>query len=183
LPRFAASRTGCAWLPLLALGGCATTVTVTPLLPGAAARCEIRARVSYDGNPEYLPVALQRDSGGAHAVVFRYSYEAKYGLDALPVGVQLVNPLNLFGFPTGSNTLVISARLEVVRDETIVRSYGAAAAMKRSGTMFSEGETFTEMRRRGLILVRDNIAGQVCHDQAVLTGLDAGAADSAIHSQ
>lgn len=37
--------------------------------------------------------------------------------------------------------------------------------MKRSQSMFSEGETLADMRRRGLLLVRDNIAAQVCADQ------------------
>ena len=31
--------------------------------------------------------------------------------------------------------------------------------------MFGEGETLTEMRRRGLLLLRDNISSQLCADQ------------------
>ena len=56
-----------------------------------------------------------------------------------------------------------------MRGDTTIRSY--AAAMKHSGNVFSEGETFTDMRRRGLQLVRDNLTRQLCKDQSVIETL------------
>jgi len=171
LPRFSAGQYVCARvLLILVLAGCTTTVNVTPTIEGTAA-CEVRGTISYEGNREYLPGALVADSEPAPAVVFRYTFDAQYGLKAVPVGAQLVNPLNFVGFPTGTDSVVITGRLEVVRGGSIIRTYGSAAAMQRSGTMFSEGETFTEMRHRGLLLVRDNISRQICRDQAVLAQL------------
>ena len=43
--------------------------------------------------------------------------------------------------------------------------------MQRSATVFSEGETFTEMRRRGLLLVGGNLSAQLCHDEALLAAM------------
>ncbi len=159
-------------MPCVALAGCETTVTVTPQLAAKNAHtCQIHAAVRYDGKPDYLPAALVPDPSASGQMAFRYSYEAQYGLKEISPFLSFVNPLTLFGFPTGSDNVVVTGRVDMVRGEAIVRSYGAAAAMKRSGTVFSEGETFTELRRRGLLLVRDNLSGQLCKDQAVLTTL------------
>jgi hypothetical protein len=118
---------------------------------------------------------LIRDVGTTASVTLRYSYDAKYGLEQLPNSVTPVNPLTLIGFPTGSDSLVISGRLEVLRDGNVVRSYAAASAMKRTGTILSEGDTFTDMRRRGLLLVRDNVSAPLCSDMPTLSELLAGA--------
>ena len=165
---------GVAALAALALSGCATTVMVTPQLSGATPACQIQAPVAYEGNAAYLPGALIPTTAAAAVTVLRYSYDSQYGLSQLPGAVAVVNPLMLVGFPEGSNSLVLSARLEVLREGATVRSYAAVAAMKRTSTMFSEGETLTEMRRRGLLLVRDNISAQICRDQTTLTQLLAG---------
>jgi hypothetical protein len=86
--------------------------------------------------------------------------------------VQLVNPLHLIGLPTGTSSVSIIGRLDVMRDGSVVRSFAAVVTMQRSASMFTEGETFTDMRHRGLLLVRDNISVQVCADlpatQAIL---------------
>jgi hypothetical protein len=55
--------------------------------------------------------------------------------------------------------------------------------MKHSGNVFSEGETFTDMRRRGLLLVRDNLTSQLCKDQSVIETLLADRPTTAKGSQ
>lgn len=166
------AQTALALLPWLLTAGCATTVSITPTLSAKdTGACEIRAPVRYDGKAEYLPGALTVDQTASERPVFHYAYEAQYGLKEIPPGIMLVNPLTLFGFPTGSDNVVVTGYLDLVRDQTTLRSYAAAAAMKRTGTVFSEGETFTEMRRRGLLLVRENISRQLCKDQAAIEAL------------
>ena len=163
-----------AWLwmaPCAALAACATTVSITPSLSMAKSSCQIHAAVSYDGKPEYLPGALVADPGAAAAPGFRYSYEAQYGLNEFNPFLVMVNPLTLVGFPTGTDNLVVTGRVDLVRGTTVIRSYAAAAAMKRSGSVYYEGETFTEMRHRGLLLVKDNLSVQLCQDQTVLKTL------------
>lgn len=156
----------------LALPGCATEVVITPQLADKSTpKCQIHAAVRYDGKPDYLPSALVPDSSASGISVIRYSYEAQYGLKEFSPILLLVNPLVLVGFPTGNDNLVVTGRVDVVRGDTTLRSYAAAAAMKRSATVFYEGETFTEMRRRGLLLVGDNLSQQLCKDQETLVTL------------
>ena len=159
-------------LACITLAGCATSVTLTPKLPDKqVSTCQLHGAVQYDGKPEYLPAALGGEPGPPGPVAFRYSFEAQYGLNPMNDFIQLVNPLELFGFPVSSDNMVVTGRVDVVRGDTVIRSYGAAAAMKRSSTQFSEGESFTDMRRRGLMLVRDNLSGQLCHDEALLVAM------------
>jgi hypothetical protein len=157
--------------PCAALAGCATTVSITPTLASAKSSCQIHAAVSYSGRPEYLPGALVADASVVEGLGFRYSYEAQYGLKEFNPALVIVNPLTLVGFPTGRDNLVVTGRVDLVRGATVIRSYAAAAAMKHSGSIFYEGETFTEMRRRGLLLVKDNLSAQLCQDQTVLKKL------------
>jgi hypothetical protein len=166
------ARTALCVAACLALFGCATEVAVTPQLSEKSPRqCQIHAPVRYEGKQDYLPGALIQDPGASATTEIRYSYEAQYGLKEVPPILSFVNPLVLVGFPTGTDNLVVTGRVDVVRGDTTLRSYAAAAAMKRSSTVFGEGETFTEMRRRGLLLVGDNLSGQLCKDQETLAAL------------
>ena len=150
------------------LGGCSTSTLVTPEIAAPVpANCTIFGHVSYDGNRDYLPDVLTDDPDRPADSVLRYTHEDHYGRDDLPTGVQLVNPLHLVGMPTGSSSLSILARLDIMREGGVVRSFAAVAVMERSESMFSEGETFTEMRRKGLMLLKKNISAQVCADRSV----------------
>ena len=171
-------------LACIALAGCTTTsVVITPQLAEKnTATCQIHTSVRYEGKPDYLPAALVADPAASGQVTFRYAYEAQYGLKETNFFLTAVNPLTLVGFPTGSDSLVITGRVDVVRGDETVRSYVAAAAMGRSSTVFYEGETFTDMRRRGLLLVRDNLSGQLCHDEALLVAMLNDATASSLKS-
>jgi hypothetical protein len=159
-------------LAFVVLPGCATSVVVTPpLTETSVSTCQIHARVSYDGNPDYMPRALVVDPGASGQTTFRYAYDAQYGLKEPNPLIAVVNPLILVGFPTASDNLVIAGRVDIVHGDQTIRSYVAAAAMKRSSTVFYEGETFTEMRRRALLLVRDNLGSQLCRDQILLVSM------------
>jgi hypothetical protein len=160
---------------LLCITGCETSVMMTPDLGrGGPGTCTIRAPTSYEGNPDYLPQTLAAEPVAAQATILRYTYNTQYDAKQGITALQVVNPLLIVGFPTGSNSTTVTGLLEVVRGGQTIRSYGAACAMKRSGTVFSEGETLTAMRRRGLLIVRDNISAQICRDQPTLqTLLDA----------
>ena len=157
---------------LVCITGCETRVMMTPDLGrGTTGTCTIRAPVSYEGNPDYLPQAVAAEFVAARATVLRYTYNTQYDAKQGITLMQVVNPLLIVGFPTGSNGETVTGLLEVVRGGQTIRSYGAASAMKRSSTVFSEGETLTAMRRKGLLLVRDNISAQVCRDQQTLQPL------------
>jgi hypothetical protein len=164
--------TGCAAALLFGLAGCETNVVMTPdLRPPAPGTCLIRAPVSYEGNPDYLPQVIATEAVADPTITLRYTYNAHYDAQQGITPLQVVNPLLIAGFPTGSNSASVTALLEVIREGQTIRSYGAACAMKRSATVFSEGETLTAMRRRGLLLVRDNISAQICSDKQTLQAL------------
>jgi hypothetical protein len=168
----------------LGFGGCATSVTLTPRLSGTTSRnCEIHAPVRYDGNPDYLPTVLVQDANVSQAVTLRYRYDVNYDAQPLPDVATMVNPLTIFGFPTGHDYISIVGSLEFIRADATVRSYGAAAGLKRTGTVFGEGDSFTDMRRRGLLLVRDNISVQLCRDRTVLARLLGASPDDDSSSQ
>jgi hypothetical protein len=151
-----------------ALTGCSTSTLVTPdIAASVAPGCTVFGHVSYEGNRDYLPEVLMDDPDRPIDSVLRYTHEDHYGRNDVPAGIQLVNPLHLVGMPTGSSSLSILARLDILRGGAIVRSFAAVATMERSQSMFSEGETFTEMRRKGLLLVKKNISAQVCADLPV----------------
>jgi len=171
-------------LPLAVLAGCATDVTVTPQLAEKnIPPCQIHGLVRYQGKPEYLPSALVPDQAPPSQIAFEYSHAVQYGLKETDPLVTFVNPLTLFGFPTGADNLIVTGRVDLVRGDATIRSYAAAAAMKHSGNVFSEGETFTDMRRRGLLLVRDNLTSQLCKDQSVIETLLADRPTTAKGSQ
>jgi hypothetical protein len=160
------------WLAIVTatamLGGCSTSILITPQVAAPAApECQVRGHLAYEGNRDYLPAVLIDDPGRPADSILRYAHEDHYGRDDLPTAVQLVNPLHLIGMPTGSGTLSIAARLDVMRGGVVVRAFGAVVTMERSESMFSEGATFTEMRRNGLMLLKNNISAQVCADQSV----------------
>jgi hypothetical protein len=170
--RFRCLHTALAVGLLICTAGCATTVLTTPDVPrGATGSCTIRAPMSYGGKPDYLPRAIAAEPVAAQATFLRYTYDTQYDAKQAVTLLQVVNPLLIVGFPTGSNSGTITGLLEVVREGRTIRSYGAACNMKRSSTVFSEGETLTDMRRRGLLLVGANISAQICQDQQMLQTL------------
>jgi hypothetical protein len=174
------------WVPLLlgCLAGCETEVTLTPAVSAQAPpTCVIAAPLSYDGQPAYLPQVITAEPAADHATVLRYSYDAQYNAKQQATALQPLNPLLIVGFPTGSNAITVSGVLEVLRDGKPVRAYAAACALKRTSTVFSEGETLTVMRRRALFLVRDDISAQICRDQQGLRALLAGDPPSIANKQ
>lgn len=160
---------------LAGLNACQTQVMLTPKLSSTlAAPCVISATVSYEGKADYLPRVISIESPTDSHTVLRYSYNTEYDAKQQVTALQLFNPLLISGFPTGSNAIAVSGLLEVVRDGQPVRTYAAACALRRSSTVFSEGETLTDLRHKGLALVRDNISAQMCQDAQGLQALLAG---------
>jgi hypothetical protein len=157
---------------LLCLAACQTQVMLTPRVSAGAPRnCVIAAPLSYDGKPDYVPQVLSAEPAADQPTILRYTYNTQYDAKQQVTVAQAFNPLLIAGFPTGSNAITVSGQLEVLREGNPVRTYAAACALKRSSTVFSEGETMTELRHRGLMLVRDNISAQVCQDQQGLRAL------------
>lgn len=111
-----AARAVAAGLSFVLLVACSTSIHLAPARQGSPRMdCAVLGHVAYGGNPEYLPAVLVEDASRPVDAVLRYVHEQHYGRNAVPAGVQVVNPLHLAGFPTGESTLPVIGRLDVMR--------------------------------------------------------------------
>lgn len=160
---------------LVVLVACGTTMVVTPdLKPTAGVDVRVRGKIIYDGNREYLPRTIADHPAGESGLAFQYTYDVIHGKDNVPQILPLLNPLTLVGFPIGEDTVLIVGRLEISKKDQAVKTYSATAGLDKMRNMFWQGETFSELRRKGLIAVRDNIEAQMNQDRALLSELEPG---------
>jgi hypothetical protein len=101
-------------------------------------------------------------------LTLRYRYEVTYGRDAVHQALIFFNPLTIIGFPIGTDTVVVTAKLAVLKGNFQVKEYTAVCILDKHRTIFWEGETLSELRRRGLLAVRDNIETQMYGDRDLL---------------
>jgi len=128
--------------------------------------------IDYDGNKEYLPRTVTADASLGHPLILRYRYEVTYGRDSVPSAIPALNPLTIVGFPIGADTVVVTGKLEILKGGSVVKTYSAVCMLDKTRTAFSEGETLSEIRRRGLLAVRDSIEAQMYADQDMLRDID-----------
>ena len=128
----------------------------------------------YDGNREYLPRTIATASIEPVGLTLRYSYDVRHGRDRVPQLLPLFNPLSIVGFPIGEDTLAVEGRLEILRGMEVIKTYTAACILESSRNLFWPGETYSEMRRKGLFAVRDNIETQMQRDREYLSTLSTG---------
>jgi threonine synthase len=56
----------------------------------------------------------------------------------------------------GKNSVAVRGRLEIVKGTEVVKTYESNATLTSRASLLYEGETYSEMRRRGLLGVRDS---------------------------
>ena len=153
----------CALSSLLA---CATQTTVDPpLATSAETGRTLGVRVEYKGLADYVPRSLRNEAQAS--LVARYTTDARTQRDDTPAAIVMYNPLTIFGFPTGSSTVSASGTLEVLSADRVVRQYRAAATVKKRNSLYT-GDSLTELRKRALIAVRDNLDAQLLGDWEAL---------------
>jgi hypothetical protein len=153
----------------LIFSACATNVVITPDLAIVQSNdFSLSGNIDYQGNADYLPRTVSAESHPGATLTLRYRYEVTYGRDAVPQALSLFNPLTIIGFPIGADTVVVTAKLEVLKESTQVKTYTAVCILDKHRTIFSEGETLSELRKRGLLAVRDNIETQMYGDRDLL---------------
>jgi len=124
----------------------------------------LKGKLIYEGNKEYLPRVLIDEPATNPKIEFKYTYGVFYGKQDVPGVLALYNPLTIVGFPTGENTVTVIGRLDILRGEEVMKSYGSSCVLEKMRNLFSEAN-FTEMRKKALIAVRDNIDSQICSDK------------------
>ena len=153
----------------LALCGCAPTrysdgdpSAQTQNVPAVPALI-IPARIRYDGNRDYLPRSLSDGTGEAQFTAV-YVYQVIYDAEK-EHPLTVFNPLLIAGMSKSDDAVTILAQLEMFDGNELVRKYEKSVVLSKSKTLFSEGQTLTEMRRNGLLHVRDDIDRRIAADR------------------
>jgi hypothetical protein len=124
--------------------------------------------VRYSNNPDYLPRTIRNSETAHGGIGFKYDYSIGYGKDALPEVLPLLNPLTWLGFPVGSDSLVVVGNLEILDNGAVLKTYSAVCVIEKTRSLFYQGKTSSELRRKGLLAVRDNIENQMMNDREEL---------------
>jgi hypothetical protein len=143
-------------------------ITITPDLPIVHSDdFSVVGKIDYEGNAEYLPRTISAEPHPGATLTLRYRYEVTYGSDTANQALALLNPLTIAGFPIGADTVVVTAKLAVLKGNFQVKEYTAVCVLDKQRTIW-EAETLSELRKRGLLAVRDNIETQMYGDRDLL---------------
>lgn len=155
----------------LLFSACATKMTIVPPMePLAKVEFSVPGQIAYEGKREYLPRTLVEGPAG-NGLVLRYTFDVAYGKDRTDAAAHLFNPLVMFGFPIGEDSVAVVGTLVIERRGEAVKTYTATCGFEKTRNLFSEGETYSELRLRGLACVRDNIEAQMHTEREFLSRL------------
>ena len=153
-------------LLLFVVAGC-STMSVTP---GLATLDKIpiliKGTIEYDGNILYLPRTISKGDPAEYGLRFRYTTSETQDRSSWDV-IALFNPLSVLGFPTGRRNSTVTGNLEILKDTEVVKSYMATCLQEAYRGIYYGG-SFSDLRRTGLVAVRDNIEAQMFQDREFL---------------
>jgi hypothetical protein len=155
---------------LIIIQGCTSTKSsVKPVGEiSEANRSILCGVVVYDGhNRDYLPLSL-RNTPDRKKVLIQYQYEVKYGVED-DTAFDLFNPLLLFGVPKSEDSVVVLGKLEIKNDSGFEKTYEEVIVLRKYKNIFSEGETLTDIRRKGLIQMRNKIDSAIAEDRGLFS--------------
>jgi hypothetical protein len=153
-------------LLLFVVVGC-STMSVTPdLATGEKAPVLIKGQIQYDGNRLYLPRTISEGDPSEYGLRFRYTTSETQDRSSWDI-IALFNPFSVLGFPTGRRNSTVTGNLEILRDTDVVKSYKASCLQEAYRGIYY-GESFSDLRRSGLVAVRDNIEAQMSQDRELL---------------
>ena len=154
-------------LPLSMLVACMAKLTVFPEVSEYPKQVDVLLRgvIGYEGKPEYLPRTIGGQEGGNSKLSLYYVYEDSHSReDSMRLNLQLLTASH----QVGSKSQYVAGNLEIRDGEKVLKTYTSMATLTDQGEF---SETLTEMRRRGLTAVRDNIEAQMYLDSEFLKTL------------
>jgi len=80
--------------------------------------------------------------------------------------LTVFNPLLIAGISKSEDSVFIGGQLKIYRGNQLLRKYEETVTLSKGKTLYSEGDTLTEIRKQGLLHVRDKIDEQVYADKA-----------------
>lgn len=140
-------------LALLLLAACSADIKVFPEIRQFPEQLEVLARgkIICDGDRRYLPRTVEEGRGGDDSLIIQYEYE------------------ELQGRPYKHKASEVTGRLELRSRGKVLKTYRATAMLIVAAEFSSE--TLSDMRRKGLFAVRDNIEAQMWDDREFLKRL------------
>jgi hypothetical protein len=155
---------------LMLLSACGTTYHIVPETAGLqSGNFSLTGNIDYEGNTAYRPRTVRQGHDDSNAPVIRYKYHVGYGKESVPAAFPLFNPFTLVGFPIGEDSLVVVGSLEVIKDGELLKQYSATCVIDKTRSLFYEGDTSSELRKKGLLMVRENIERQMSNDRELLS--------------
>jgi hypothetical protein len=150
----------------LALYGCAGITKTSEIGneitgPGTVQLCGVVEYSNY--NTEYIPRSLHDDPTYSD-IFITYKYEVKYGIEE-DTAFDLFNPFLIFGVKKSEDAVVVNGQLNIKSGSNFEKEYRETVILNKSKTLYSEGGTLSELRRKGLIQLRDKIDALLISDK------------------
>lgn len=157
---------------LLFLSASCTSIVVKPdnVGPIENSSLVLKANLTFDGNPLYIPKTIVESK----ASDLEIDYEYKVFYDGTKLNHEIIAgilPTTLLGLPTGGDDILVVAKLTVRKGGNAVKSYTAEARVTRPRSLFLGGVNKTELRKKGLLAVKENLENQMMHDHELLSKL------------
>jgi hypothetical protein len=151
---------------------CATEINIVPKFTKLEnTTILIDGKIDYTGNKEYFPRTVGDSQSKDPLLIIKYQYQVNYGKVTGPEGLNVFNPLLIVGFPIGQDTLVVVGKLDIIRQKEVIKTYSAICTYEKTRNLFYQGPTFSELRRTGLLNIRDNIEAQMYNNREFLLNL------------
>ncbi len=147
-----------------------TTIDVKPKVTDTISNgFGLHGPVDYDRNWDYVPRTISNKKGSPSGLSFKYIYNIKYSGTTMHQDLMtLYIPTSILGTPTGRNDVQVSAQLDVYQDKSIVKSYISVCYVSKTRGMLIGGINYTELRKKGLMAVKENIESQMVQDKEFL---------------
>ena len=135
---------------------------------------QIYGKIVFDGNSDYLPQRLKEKNSNPE-ILLKYSFQLHYGNKELSSTGEdlLIGPVfpllfAMGGASLGKNDVLAIGRLEIIKENQIIKTYRAAARTVQERGLWVESDTQSELRKKCLLEVRDNIDKQLQNDKEYL---------------
>lgn len=153
---------------LISIGGCAVSQYSKDAPSSAPSELfQIHGKLTYSGNPEYLPRSVHASSTGEGADI-KYEYFVHYGTDG-ESNLTVFNPFLIVGANKATDSVTVVGVLTITARNGKQKIFKDGITVSKNTALFSEGATYTEMRKAGLIRVRNLIDKKLENEKSVLT--------------
>lgn len=145
----------------LALGGCATSSysKQDPAHLDPDNLFLIHGSIQFSGNRDYLPRSIKASENG-NGPAIKYEYFVHYASEG-ESNLAVFNPLLILGAKKTTDAVLVAGRLTITREDGKNFVLNESLSVSKDTALFSEGDTYSEMRKQGLLRVRNLIDNKI----------------------